>query len=518
MIVNYRTINAKLKYRITVISSDSNGGTVTGSGYYEPDEEVTIIASTNDSYIFKGWYNSSDELVSNELEYSFLATSDETYKAVFVKIVSVTVIAFPEYGGKVYGGGQYEVGQTVTVRAVPGYVQPVEENEFVFSDGETVLEMSDGSRMFVSRLNDTGKNDEYDFDGWFDFSGKKLSSEKSYSFDASNDIVLIAKFSQVFYVTISYDERITPKPEFIGTGPYKEGEEVTITAIAPKHYKFLRWEVNGETINTNSSYTFVINENIDIEAVFEENFILNEFTWQEISDMSKSGVLKEKFKVGDTKEITLTTNFGQHQVDAFIIGFDHNQDIESPEEHTTHFQVGKVGEKIVAFVDGHYGNRVTTEEALNMNTSDTSSGGWKGSQMSRNMSYLIKKCLPSDLQSVMKTVTKYTDNKGSSSNSSTNVTSTTEYLCPPSEFEYFGIRKYANIYEQNKQKQYDYYKTASTSSMVQYNFRSIDTNVNSWTRSQVYSNSAGFVNIQNDGSIQASYASFSIGVSPIIFI
>ena len=70
--------------------------------------------------------------------------------------------------------------------------------------------------------------------------------------------------------------------------------------------------------------------------------------------------------------------------------------------------------------------------------------------------------LPSDLRAVMQPVTKYTDNTGNASNSSGNVTTTTDYLFDLSEFEVFGTKSYANQYEQNYQAQYDYYKAGNT--------------------------------------------------------
>ena len=54
--------------------------------------------------------------------------------------------------------------------------------------------------------------------------------------------------------------------------------------------------------------------------------------------------------------------------------------------------------------------------------------------------------LPNELRSIMKAITKYTDNKGNSSNTSANVTSSIDYLPLLAEFEIFGSRTFANQY------------------------------------------------------------------------
>ena len=120
--------------------------------------------------------------------------------------------------------------------------------------------------------------------------------------------------------------------------------------------------------------------------------------------------------------------------------------------------------------------------------------------------------LPSDLRAVMQPVTKYTDNTGNSSNSSGNVTTTTDYLFDLSEFEVFGTRSYANQYEQNYQAQYDYYKAGNTK--IANNHTAVTTAVWWGLRSPNYNCSNGFVIVWTDGSNDFSYANFSGGLRP----
>ena len=120
--------------------------------------------------------------------------------------------------------------------------------------------------------------------------------------------------------------------------------------------------------------------------------------------------------------------------------------------------------------------------------------------------------LPSDLLAVMKTVTKYTDNTGGGSNSSGNVTATADYLFLLAEFEVFGTRYLANQYEQNSQKQYDYYKAGN--SRVAYNHSAVSTAVWWWLRSACYYTSTGFGGVAPDGSCGNGNAYYSAGLRP----
>lgn len=120
--------------------------------------------------------------------------------------------------------------------------------------------------------------------------------------------------------------------------------------------------------------------------------------------------------------------------------------------------------------------------------------------------------LPSDLRAVMQPVTKYTDNTGNSSNSSGNVTTTTDYLFDLSEFEVFGTRSYANQYEQNYQLQYDYYKAGNTK--IANNHTAVTTAVWWGLRSPYYSSSNSFVIVWTDGSSYINFAYISGGLRP----
>lgn len=149
-------------------------------------------------------------------------------------------------------------------------------------------------------------------------------------------------------------------------------------------------------------------------------------------------------------------------------------------------------------------------------SSDTNSGGWEGCYMRSTIMSAIKDALPTDIKNVLKTVTKYTDNTGGGSDSSSNVTATTETICLEAEFEVQGVRKYANSYEQNKQQQYAYYKNGN--SKIRYKYNNTNSVVWWWNRSPYSSSRYFFCNVYTDGSANADSSRYCIAVAPCFYV
>ena len=120
--------------------------------------------------------------------------------------------------------------------------------------------------------------------------------------------------------------------------------------------------------------------------------------------------------------------------------------------------------------------------------------------------------LPSDLLAVMKSVTKYSDNTGGSSNTASYVTATTDYLWLLSEFEVHGTRTYANSAEQNYQKQYEYYKSGN--SKLKYKHNATGTEAHWWLRSPSSGYTSGFCVFIKGNSAYGTDTDCSSGVAP----
>ena len=296
---------------------------------------------------------------------------------------------------------------------------------------------------------------------------------------------------------------VTLYPTTLGTWKVTavKGEDDTAETIAATEYK---------------DYTLTLDY---VKPVLDKN------DWKTIRKVSDADKGANYWAVGDIKSITLNGKvggytFSNYKVDVFILGFNHNSGKEGA--HRIHFQIGKVSGKAVALCDSQY-NSSGSSVAFRMNISDTNSGGWNNSYMRETilgnsdtpespLANSLMAALPDDLRMVLKSVTKYTDNTGGGSNSSGNVTSTTDYLFLLAEFEVFGTRYYANQYEQNSQKQYEYYKAGN--SRVAYNHSAVSTAVWWWLRSAYYYYSSIFCDVFTDGSYIYYTAYYSAGLRP----
>ena len=250
---------------------------------------------------------------------------------------------------------------------------------------------------------------------------------------------------------------------------------------------------------------------------------LNDYSWAEISAVSQSGDAKNLFSVGDTKSIVLNgtvgnTTFSNVKIDAYILGINHNAEIEG--NNRIHFCIGKISNKTVGLIDSQYLQYPITSSgyfSMSYGNSDTNSGGWEGCYMRSTIMPAIKDALPTDLQNVLKTVTKFTNNTGGGNGSNSSyVTATTETICLEAEFEVHGTRKYANLAEQNKQKQYDYYKNGN--SKVRYKYNNTNSAVFWWNRSPFSARSGYFCRVDTDGSAYFNGSRFCRAVAPCFYV
>ena len=295
------------------------------------------------------------------------------------------------------------------------------------------------------------------------------------------------------------------------------GTTITVTAKAYGTTTITVKVAAGTNHNAPGNKTCSVTVNL-----FNESMASN--TWAAIKAASDSGDAANVWSVGDTKNIKLNGKVGNFtfsnlSVDAFIVGFNHNSSKEGG--NRIHFAIGKIGGKMVALCDSQYNNEQTTTGYFNMNTSRSNSGGWNASYMRKTLlgnsgtpssppANSLLAALPSDLRAIMKSVTKYTDNTGNASNTAGAVTATTDWLWLFAEFEVQGSRSWANQYEQNSQKQYDYFKSGN--SKVAYKHSSTGTAVWWWLRSADYSSDRNFCLVITDGGSSYDFASWSAGV------
>ena len=245
--------------------------------------------------------------------------------------------------------------------------------------------------------------------------------------------------------------------------------------------------------------------------------VLDNNDWATISYASENGLAASTWSVGDRNAVSLNGTAGSLSLSGtyycYIIGIDHNSTIEGT--NRIHLQFGYTaasGGVHIAFIDSGYNSNYTSGSYFNMNNANSNSGGWANSRMRTTIIPTFKACMPSDLQAVLKTVTKYSDNTGGGSNTASYVTATTDDIFLLAEWEVFGARKYANSAEQNYQAQYAYYSAGN--SKVRYSHSSTGSTADWWLRSVRADSSYSFCRVSSSWSVYDAYANYSYGCAP----
>ena len=334
--------------------------------------------------------------------------------------------------------------------------------------------------------------------------------------------VSLTFFSATITVTVDSGASVALKKDGVtvqtktstGTAVFTVTETGTYTIVATKSGQSVSGTVN--VVSSTTTYALTL------------SFVsstLNNNEWSVIKSVSDAGQGASYWSIGDRKAVTLNGTVGALTLSnvttyVFIIGFNHNSSVEGA--NRIHFQLGKTalsGGTDVALCDSKYNSQVSATGYFSMNSSGTNSGGWNSSQMRTKIcgtslssySGTIIAVIPAALRAVLKSVTKYTDNTGNSSAASA-VTATTDYFFLLSEYEVFGSTTYANSNEASKQAQYSYYSAGN--SKVKYNHSATSTAVRWWLRSPYASNSARFVNVSPDGTVDYTLAVYSCGFAP----
>lgn len=290
---------------------------------------------------------------------------------------------------------------------------------------------------------------------------------------------------------------------------------------------------------------------------------LNNTDWATISSVSTAGTASTYWDVGDCKEITLngtvgTLSLSNQKESVYILGFNHNSSIEGTGITFGGFKTAVTNGIDVCLVDDTYNSNAGYSGAkkfqmnhwgTNSTPYNTNYGGWAACDMRYDIlgstnqaptpygstkttsatgknptstcatspvNNTLMAALPSALRSVMKPITKYTDNKGNSSNVAANVTTTIDYLPLLSEFEVQGTRSYANEYEKNNQVQYKYFENGN--SKIKYRHDSTSSAARWWLRSPNYGNATGFCYVNTDGGANTGNSRSSYGVAPAFLV
>lgn len=203
-------------YSITTGVTPMESGSVQGGGTYAAGTSVFLLAQPNTGWYFVNW---TDGVTDNPREIT--VNGDATYVARFARLeYTIEVVANPEEGGTVTGGGTYQYGEEAHLSATP--------------------------------------NEGYEFFAWDD--GLTLP----------NRVVTVtqnATYTATFTTSAAPMFTITAEPNdpnlgiVTGGGTYPEGAVVTLTATPIDNAVFTRWNDGVEepvrtiTVTQDATYT-----------------------------------------------------------------------------------------------------------------------------------------------------------------------------------------------------------------------------------------------------------------------
>lgn len=305
----------------------------------------------------------------------------------------------------------------------------------------------------------------------------------------------------------------------------------------------------SETVSITVEQDYTVYLSIDL-------LTLNSNSWAKIREISDAGTGKNYWSAGDCKAVPLSGTMGTLALDTtlwvYILGFDHNKDVEGSGIQFGGFKTDSGSSGInVCLIDSKYGSSDTSGTLyFNMNhwgrynyggwarsdmrydilgSTDTAPAGYGTSASSGEVGYApsstcatnpvantLMSCLPAELRSVMKPITKWTDNVGGGTDTETNVSAMVDYLPLLAEFEIFGSRTYANSYEQNHQVQYEYFSAGN--SKVKYRHSATGSTAYWWERSPYCTDAYSFCRVNTYGSAIINIARNSNGVAPAFMV
>ncbi len=243
------------KVTLTLGVNNADWGTVTtgatvGTTEFAKGTALRLTATPNTGYAFKAWVSGTDTLAKTAV-YTFTIDRDTTLTAVFEerqtppeteKVTLTLSINHPNWGtvtGATVGTNEFEKGSEVTLTATP--------------------------------------NEGFAFKAWNE-NGATVSTQATYTFTLNADRTLMVEFAEIKTPTPDDPEKVTLTltaneaawGTVTGAGQYDKGAQATATATAHEGYAFKAWVSGTDTLAKTAGYTFTIDRDTTLMAVFEQ--------------------------------------------------------------------------------------------------------------------------------------------------------------------------------------------------------------------------------------------------------
>ena len=258
----------------------------TGGGVYGKNGSATVVADTIANKTFRGW-DVDGEFVSLDSSYTFTVTED----------VSLTAV----YGEYVTSSATFTNGTWSTFGEVEEWNTSNKFFKIDFkpstssSEDHVELQLQDSSGNRVSEvitiyydgtinLSDTKYAIESIGGGWYrltlelnalaehtGYADATISQIRLRSMTAGISVYGVDTTETGTYYTVSLSGTGDGST---GAGKYLAGRSVTVTPGTVSGKSFTEWQIGGEQVSTDSSYTFTPSGNVTLTAVFKDNYTL----------------------------------------------------------------------------------------------------------------------------------------------------------------------------------------------------------------------------------------------------
>ena len=324
------------------------------------------------------------------------------------------------------------------------------------------------------------------------------------------------------------------------------------------------WTVSCSNGTDSDSVDIVINSYQQIENITLKYIdpVLNNNSWKAISAIAQRGIGDSYWDIGDCKAITLNGQIGSYltlnnyATYVFILDFNHPVNKSTVDNNIIFGGFKTLENKVdVCLCDSGYGTSTARTSGIwfTMNHVQVSKyiknsnyGGWKGcdfrydilgavqtapspynvakttstsgsdattAAINSPVTNTLMSALPSDMRSVLKLWTRWIDNKGNASSIDANVTACVDAgISLLAEFEIFGVRSSANQYEQNHQKQMQYYTAGN--SKIKYKHNATTTIAHWWESSARQDLDCDFCCVWDSGNAYVVSSYYSQGLAP----
>lgn len=227
LVANYTPVT----YLVSASASPAAGGAVSGGKIYDYGSMAILTAKVSTGYSFNNW-TEDGTIVSTDSIYSFTVEGRRSLIANFkIKTYTISASVNPAESGAVSGGGAYNYGSNITLNATPGI--------------------------------------GYNFVNWTE-NGIQVSISSTYSFLIDADRTFVANFSHNTNNSGIILASVSPATggKVSGSKSYDLGSIATVKAIANTGYSFSSWTEGGTIVSTDSIYSFTVERNRNLIAVF----------------------------------------------------------------------------------------------------------------------------------------------------------------------------------------------------------------------------------------------------------